>query len=322
MADGQIAAANHIAAFACRVSKRSFSEKPVGGARPTAVLAEAGVQPSKSRGQNFLTQKAIAERIVAAASIEPGDLVIEIGPGLGILSGLIAAQQPGRLVMIEADRRLAAALCERFAREPRLEVVAEDALKTDFGSIANRSGPDCAVKVIGNLPFNIASALLRRLCEVHSRGAPPVSRMVLMFQQEVAQRIYAGPGDPAYGALSVFTSLYWHASRNFVVSAGSFYPRPKVDAEVVVFAPRTPRLFHQAEERSVIETVRASFSAPRKTIRNALMHSLKLDAAQAVAALNRAGIDPGVRAESLETVSFVRLAHELGPVLARRCIDA
>ena len=132
-----------------------------------------------------------------------------------------------------------------------------------------------------------------------------------MFQREVAARIRATPGDDAYGALSVFTALYWKIDLHFTVAAGSFHPRPKVDAEVLAFAPHPQQLFDDDDERDVIETVRASFSAPRKTIRNALSHALGIDAAQTVRALERAAIDPGTRAETLGVPDFLRLAHTL-----------
>jgi 16S rRNA (adenine1518-N6/adenine1519-N6)-dimethyltransferase len=172
------------------------------------------------------------------------------------------------------------------------------------------------VKVIGNLPFNVAAAILRRLCD----NSRTISRMVLMFQREVAARIRAMPGEEAYGALSVFTALYWKIDLHFTVAAGSFHPRPKVEAEVLRFAPRATPLFADADERDVLETVRASFSAPRKTIRNALGHSLGIDGARAARALERAAIDPATRAEKLGVPDFLRLAQSLRSVLDGRII--
>ena len=135
--------------------------------------------------------------------------------------------QPHRsLTLVELDARLAVRLQERFAD---VRVVNADFLAIDFKALID----DSPVKVIGNLPFNVAAAILRKLCD-NSRS---ISRMVLMFQREVAARIRATPGDDAYGALSVFTALYWKIEQHFIVAAGSFHPRPKVDAEVLAFAP-------------------------------------------------------------------------------------
>lgn len=281
---------------------RGIDETP---ARPASALARAGVRPAKSRGQNFLTSAGVADRIVAAAELGDSDSVIEIGPGLGILTEKIAARPRRSLTLVELDARLAARLQERFVD---IRIINADFLEIDFATLV----ADRPVKVIGNLPFNVAAAILRRLCD-NSRA---ISRMVLMFQREVATRIRAIPGDDAYGALSVFTALYWQIELHFTVAAGSFHPRPKVDAEVLAFTPVATPSFAHADERDVLETVRASFSAPRKTIRNALGHSLGIDSTHIARVLERAAIDPGSRAEKLGVPDFLRLAHALRIELA------
>src|SRR5260370_5175799 len=140
--------------------------------------------------------------------------------------------------------------------------------------------------------------------------------MVLMFQREVAARIRARPTDDGHSALSVFTALYWDIDLHFTVAAGSFRPRPKVDAEVLRFRPRAISAFAiDLDERTVLEVVRASFSAPRKQIRNALSHSLEIDAVKIVRALESAAIDPAARAETLGVADFIRLSRALGPLL-------
>jgi 16S rRNA (adenine1518-N6/adenine1519-N6)-dimethyltransferase len=282
--------------------------------RPAPALARVGVRPAKSRGQNFLTSGAVADRIVNAAELSESDSVIEIGPGLGILTEKIAARPRRSLTLVEIDPRLAAPLQERFVNsaDVRFVVINADFLAIDFATLAN----DPPVKVIGNLPFNVAAAILRRL----SDNSRMISRMVLMFQREVAARIRATPGDDAYGALSVFTALYWRIDLHFTVAAGSFHPRPKVDAEVLAFSPLAKPLFAAADERDVLETVRASFSAPRKTIRNALSHSIGIDSTQTARALERAAIDPGTRAEKLGVADFLRLAQALRTELAGRIV--
>jgi 16S rRNA (adenine1518-N6/adenine1519-N6)-dimethyltransferase len=279
--------------------------------RPAPALARAGVRPAKSRGQNFLTSASVADRTVAAAQLSETDSIIEIGPGLGILTEKIVTRPRRSLTLVELDTRLATRLQERFAE---VTVINADFLAIDFAALAS----DAPVKVIGNLPFNVAAAILRKL----SDNARMISRMVLMFQREVAARIRATAGDDAYGALSVFTALYWKIDLRFTVAAGSFHPRPKVDAEVLAFAPHATRWFADDDERDVLETVRASFSAPRKTIRNAISHALGIDSTRTVRALERAAIDPGTRAEKLGVPEFLRLAHALrielnGRIVAR-----
>ncbi|HEY6417699.1 MAG TPA: 16S rRNA (adenine(1518)-N(6)/adenine(1519)-N(6))-dimethyltransferase RsmA [Candidatus Binataceae bacterium] len=273
--------------------------------RAAAALSAAGVRPSKSRGQNFLVSAAVADRIVASAKLRAGRAVVEIGPGLAILTERIAAQPIRRLILVELDARLAATLQERFGGDPRVRVIPSDFLEIDLASLIEHP----PITIAGNLPFNAAAAILKKLC-AHARM---IDRMVLMFQREVAERIRAHPGDAAYSALSVYTALYWNIDSHFRVAAGSFHPRPKVDAEVLVFTPLDSFLFEPAEERRVLDTIRASFSAPRKTLRNALSHALGLSATKAVTALERAAISPAVRAETLAVADFVQLSRALSP---------
>ena len=235
--------------------------------------------------------------------------MVEIGPGLGILTEKIVARPRRSLTLVELDPRLAVRLRERFTN---LQVVNADFLAIDFVQLVS----DSPVKVIGNLPFNVAAAILRRLCD----NSRMISKMVLMFQREVATRIRATCGDDSYGALSVFTALYWKIDLHFTVAAGSFHPRPKVDAEVLAFTPLATPSFAADDERDVLETVRASFSAPRKTIRNALSHALGIDSMQTVRALEHAAINPGARAEKLGVPDFLRLAHALRAELAGRIV--
>jgi 16S rRNA (adenine1518-N6/adenine1519-N6)-dimethyltransferase len=279
---------------------------------PRFALARVGVRPSKGKGQKFLVQPAIADRIVAAAGLSLADTVIEIGPGLGILSERIAAHRVRRLYLIELDKQLAAGLRARFASVPNVEITQSDFLDLDPASIFH-----APQKIIGSLPFNAAAAILRRLCDWRHEGRQMSCRMVLMFQREVAERIRARPGQPAYSMLSAITALYWEIDAHFRVAPGSFYPKPKVDAEVLCFAPRAEFPFAPAEEAEVLSTIRAAFSARRKTIRNALHGALDLTPAVVDDALARAAIRPGVRAESLDSADFVRLSRALPPGLHR-----
>jgi 16S rRNA (adenine1518-N6/adenine1519-N6)-dimethyltransferase len=295
--------------------------------RPASALAQAGVTPQKSKGQNFLVQPRVADRIVAAAQIEPGDDVIEIGPGLGILSDRLAQQPAHRLKLIELDARLAQQLSDRFADDDRIVVTNRDFLTFGARDFITQDLPDrltaetiefrnvnpvalrqpAPLRVVANLPFNVAAAILERLCGMHTM----ITRMVLMFQREVAERIRAQPGSRDYGALSAFTSMYWEIDDHFRVSAGSFHPKPRVDAEVLTFAPRRPLPFAPAEERAVLATVRAAFSAPRKTLRNAIGKTLGLESTRLESAFARAAIDPGARAATLAIEDLVRLARQL-----------
>ena len=276
--------------------------------RPGTALSAIGVRPRKSRGQNFLVQVAVANRIVEAARLAPGDRVLEIGPGLGILSERIAAHPLSKLTLVELEASLATQLEQRFAGDRRVRVVNADFLKADFAALCDR----VPTKVIGNLPFNAAAAILSRLC----RYRAGIARMVLMFQREVAERIRARAGEPAYGALTVFTALYFRVESHFRVSAGNFHPRPRIDAEILVFEPQPRPIFNAEEESTVLETIRAAFSAPRKTLRNSIAHALHMNAGRVDETLRAAAIDPGARAETLPSPDFVRLARRLRLLLA------
>jgi 16S rRNA (adenine1518-N6/adenine1519-N6)-dimethyltransferase len=277
---------------------------------PAQALKSAGVRPSKSRGQNFLVQPGVATQIVNAAEIEAGDSVIEIGPGLGILTERIIGAGPQRLTLVELDERLATMLAARFSGDTRVRL-----LNRDFLMITRLEFDGERLKVIGNLPFSVAAAILRRLSDYRES----IVRMVLMFQREVGERIRALPGSRNYSALSVFSSLYWQIIGHFRVAAGSVHPRPKVDAEVLVMEPRCESDFNAAEEPDVHATIRAAFSAPRKTIRNALAGGLGIDTIMIEAALEMAKIDPLLRPAMLGRLQLIALARILRPATSSAC---
>jgi 16S rRNA (adenine1518-N6/adenine1519-N6)-dimethyltransferase len=288
-----------------RLNKHRTAEPPAkfsDSSRAQTILSAAGLTPSKSRGQNFLTQGAVADRIVAAAGLCASDDVIEIGPGLGILTERILKHEVRSVTVVELDHELAKRLREKYAGESRATIVESDFVKIDFCTLAQNPP-----KVVGNLPFNAAGAIFRLLCDHHAR----VAMIVAMFQREVGERIRASPGDSEYSALSVYAALYFDIDLHFRVAAGSFHPKPKVDAEVLRFRPRKNPLFDASEETHVLATVRASFSAPRKMIRNSLAAGLGIASEQAIASLVRAEIDPTARAESLSPEDFVRLSRAL-----------
>ena len=270
---------------------------------PGRALSAAGIRPAKSKGQNFLTQGAIADRIVGCAELTPEDEVIEIGPGLGILSDRIIAAKVRRFTMIELDRVLAAQLRSRFSEQTNAFVIEEDFLKLDLRRLTGARPR----KVIGNLPFNVAAAVLRKLCEDRSG----ISRMVLMFQREVARRIRALPAADDYGALSVYTAMYWLIEKHFVVAPGSFHPMPKVAAEVLSLVPNRVPGFELAEESCLLRLIRAAFSAPRKMLRNNLLNELGIAPPILDAALLKAAIDPRARAQRMALADFTGLMRAM-----------
>ena len=207
----------------------------------------AGFRPHKSKGQNFLTQPRIADRIAAAARLESSDNVVEIGPGLGILSEAIIRHGVHSLTMIELDKRLATVLQDRMLDRHGVNVI-----NADFLDLRGLPG-DGPLKVVANLPFNVASAILERLCADHAR----ITLMVLMFQREVAERIRARPGDSDYGALSVYTALYWNVTDHFRVAAG-----------ILILSPRSTRRF--SSSRPVVCRYSTPPTSKRSCARSAL----------------------------------------------------
>jgi len=287
---------------------RKFSRAPVIGAEsPGQALRAAGVMPSKKRGQNFLVQRAIADRIVALAELHPGDEVVEIGPGLGILSERILAAPISVLHLVELDRELAARLRTRLSGS--YDLIEADFLKLDLTALAAHP----PIKVIGNLPFNVAAAMARKLSEHRHL----IARMVLMFQREVGERMRAAPGDSGYGALSVLIALDWEIPSHFRVEAGSFHPRPKVDAEVLCLVPRRVPLYAPAPRSQIRDVIRAGFAVRRKNLRNALIAGLRMRPDGVEAALKLAEIDPAQRAERMSAEDFVRLSRAIETVTSR-----
>jgi 16S rRNA (adenine1518-N6/adenine1519-N6)-dimethyltransferase len=277
------------------------------GARREAreALAAAGLRPRKRWGQHFLCDEAVARRIVDTAQIDAATPVLEIGPGLGALTDELA-RRAARLHLVEIDPVLAARLAERFAGDPRVEVITGDVLELPLERLFG-SAP---TTVVANLPYNVASPVLFRLLDLRAR-AP---RAVLMLQLEMAERLTARPGSKIYGASSVLVQAFAQVRIAFRVSRRSFLPPPEVDSAVVDVRwspePRAdvgdPELF-----RAV---VRAAFGQRRKMLRNALrpLVEARCPAAGTPEALLRAaGIDPAARAETLDLPAFARLTRTL-----------
>jgi 16S rRNA (adenine1518-N6/adenine1519-N6)-dimethyltransferase len=265
-----------------------------------ALLRSYGLHPKKGLGQHFLADQAALERIVAAADLAPDDTVLEIGPGLGALTRLLA-EQAGRVVAVELDDRLAAVLAERLAGLPNVEVQPGNILHiSDFSSLV---GP--SYKVVANLPYYITSAVLRHLLERHDQP----SLLVVTVQREVAERIAAVPPDMSLLAVSV--QFYGRPRIVARIPAGAFYPPPKVDSAVVRIDVLGEPAVSLGEGTSVVDyfrLVRAGFGHKRKTLRNALSAGLGLAPAAAEQALAQAGIDPRRRAETLSLQEWADLA--------------
>jgi 16S rRNA (adenine1518-N6/adenine1519-N6)-dimethyltransferase len=250
-------------------------------------------QPRKRFGQSFLVDPHYVARIVDAIAPRPADNLVEIGPGQAALTRpLIAAA--GHLTAIEIDRDLAAHLAAEFVPEA-LTLHVADALDFDFGTL----GP--ALRVVGNLPYNISSPLLFHIAQFESQLAD----VHVMLQREVVARMTAQPATPDYGRLTVMLQARFRVTRLFTVPAGAFRPAPKVESAVARLVPLGASKPRIADAALFARVVAAAFGQRRKTLRNAL--STLCDAT----ALANAGIDPAARGEVLGVADFVRLANAL-----------
>jgi 16S rRNA (adenine1518-N6/adenine1519-N6)-dimethyltransferase len=270
------------------------------------VIRRHDLSARKSLGQNFLLDLNLTARIARAAGSLDTHTIVEIGPGPGGLTRALLALGAKRVIAVERDERAVAALEEIAARYPgRLDIVAADALAFDARPLLNGE----RAKIVANLPYNIATALLTGWLSAEP-WPPWYDAMVLMFQREVAERIVAGVDDDAYGRLAVFAGWRTEAKIMFDVAPSAFVPAPKVTSSVVRLIPRQ----NPAPcERPMLERVtEAAFGQRRKMLRQSLK-SLGTDPARLVAA---AGVEPTRRAETVPIEGFVAMARELSNIRA------
>jgi len=263
------------------------------------VIRRHDLAAKKSLGQNFLLDLNLTARIARAAEPLEGATILEIGPGPGGLTRALLALGAKRVVAVERDDRAIAALQEIVARYPgRLDVIAGDALKLDPQPHLGKE----RAKVVANLPYNIATALL--VDWLTAEPWPPwYDALVLMFQREVAERIVAKPGGKSYGRLSVLTGWRTEAKILFDVAPSAFVPPPKVTSSLVRLIPRASPL--ACDSKTLQRVTEAAFGQRRKMLRQ----SLKSLGADAQALLAEAGIEPTARAEEIPVEGFVALAR-------------
>ena len=268
-------------------------------------LDRYGVRPGRRWGQNFLVDEAWAERIVAALEPAREDTLLEVGPGLGALTERLV-RRAGRVVAVEIDRRLAAALRERLAGAGNLELVVADVLQVDLPALVAGSS---RVKLASNLPYSITSPFLIRWL------SSPLAweRAVLTLQAEVVDRLAASPGTAAYGALTLFVRYHARVERLGTIGAGAFWPRPEVDSAVIRLWPHPQPPVAVANPEALFDLIRAAFSRRRKRLANALAAHPRVGREEARRACREAGIDPEARPENLTLDDFARLANALFP---------
>ena len=257
---------------------------------------------SKGFGQNFIINPGVPTKIVDAAGIDRSYGVIEIGPGIGVLTKEMA-KRAGKVVAIEVDKRLPPVLAETLAGFDNVKVILQDVLKTDLRALVEQEFPGMPVAVCANLPYYITSPIIMKLLE----DKLPVDNITVMVQKEAAERLAALPGTRESGAVSCAVRYFANPRMMFTVQAGSFYPAPKVTSAVVRMEIRPTPAVQVPDEKAYFALVRAAFGQHRKTAANSIAAGLKLPRPQVAAALEAAGLDPRVRPEQLTLEDFAAL---------------
>ncbi len=267
---------------------------------------------SKGFGQNFIINPGVCPRIAEAAGVGPGWGVLEVGPGIGVLTEQLA-RRADRVVAVEVDKRLPPLLAETLAGYDNVRVELGDVLKVDLRTLLAREFGARPVAVCANLPYYITSPILMRLLEEKL----PVQNITVMVQKEAAQRLCAAPGTREAGAISYAVAYYARPRLLFTVQPGSFYPAPKVTSAVIRLEVRpTPAVAPaNGDEAGLFRLIRAAFSQRRKTAANAVSSGLGADKAQVLAAMETAGLDARARPEQLTLEDFCALHRALAPLM-------
>lgn len=275
--------------------------------RTRSELQRLDVRARKGLGQHFLVDEEALGRIVAAAELAAGDTVIEVGPGLGILTRELARKAES-VIAIELDSNLASALKESLASYSNVTIINDDVLNIDPGAALSLVGEGGAAsyKVVANLPYYIASAVVRHFLE----ASPRPGLMVVTVQKEVAQQMAALPGKMSL--LSVGVQFYGRPTIVDYIPATGFHPRPKVDSAIVRIDVYDEPPVQVEDEERFFQVVRAGFSGPRKQLHNSLAHGLGMSSSEAAALVERAGLCRKRRPETLDLGEWARLHKVCG----------
>lgn len=261
---------------------------------------------TKSLGQNFLTDKNAIDKIIEGSEIGPDDLVIEIGPGIGVIT-YEASLKAKKVIAVEIDKNLIPILKDTLSERDNIEIVNQDILKTDLTEIIENAGDFSGVKIIGNLPYYITTPIIMKILE----EGVPCDSLTIMMQKEVADRIKAKPSTKAYGALSIAVQYYCEVENVVNVPKEVFVPQPKVDSTVLRLKIREEKPIELKSRDLFFATVKAAFGQRRKTLNNSLMGVSGITKEIAADALMASGIDAKRRGETLDLNEFAKLSNEI-----------
>ncbi len=269
-----------------------------------------GFRLTKSLGQNFLTDKNIIDKIIEGSGITGGDLVIEIGPGIGVIT-YEASLTARQVIAVEIDRNLIPILQETLTERDNIQIINKDILKTDVNRIiedVKAADPEIkGVKIIGNLPYYITTPIIMKLLE----DGVAADGITVMMQKEVADRIKAAPGTKAYGALSVAVQYCCEVESVVNVPKEVFVPQPKVDSTVLHLKIRKSAAVEVKDRDLYFAVVKAGFGQRRKTLSNSLMGVKNITKEIVFESLAAAGIEPSRRAETLNLEEFAELSNQV-----------
>lgn len=262
----------------------------------------------KKFGQNFLIDGRVLDKIIDAAGIGPEDCVLEIGPGIGMMTRRLAGEA-GRVIAVEIDKNLIPILQDVLSDYENITILNEDILKVDILALVEKYNEGKPIKVVANLPYYITTPIIMGLFESNV----PIDNITVMVQKEVAQRMQVGPGTKDYGALSLAVQYYAEPYIVANVPPNCFIPRPKVGSAVIRLTRHPEKPVQVQNERFMFLLIRAAFNQRRKTLQNALhnMGELNLAKEEIVAALKEMGLPETVRGEKLTLEEYARLAELL-----------
>lgn len=271
------------------------------------LIKKYGIKLTKSLGQNFLTDDTVVSRIVDTAEITKDDMVMEIGPGIGSMTGELAARA-GKVVAVEIDRHLIPALQDNLKQFDNIEIIHSDIMKVKVNDITSDRNT-MTLKVVANLPYYITTPIIMKLLEEENE----VELMVFMVQKEVAQRMVAKPGGKDYGALSVAVQYYSQPEKVFDVPPHCFVPQPEVDSTIIRLKKNKTPPVHLNDKDMFFRVVKAAFGQRRKTLLNALTNSGAFNRSkeQIRELLVSQSINENARGETLSIEQFASLANEL-----------
>ncbi len=276
---------------------------PYSPASVARFLRANGIRPSRRLGQSFLTERGTNDRIVASSGLVPEEVCLEIGPGLGALTDILAEKCRG-VVAVEVDHRLSDILSRRFAEAESVEIICADFLKLGLGDLLERI--PAPVRVVANIPYSITTPVLEKLLEHKDR----LTGIALLVQKEVAARVTAAPDSPDYSSLSIFCAYHAACKIAFHVNRHVFVPTPDVDSSLILLTPLKPDLL-PPQESTFFRLLRAAFGQRRKTLQNALAVGMGIEKAEAAGLLKKADIGITLRAEELSVDDYKRLARTI-----------